>query len=223
MKQIFIKKAQNPHLLLFFAGWGADEQLLDYPVCEGYDYLLCFDYRSMDFDYSLLEGYRSIRLLAWSMGVWAASCVFAGKSYPWEMRLAVNGTPCPIDDVYGIPEAIFSGTLKNFSEQTLVRFRRRMCGSAEEVKRFLAHAPYRSLEELRDELAVLDRNVRAQETPSFVWDKVVVGQQDKIFPASNQLHYWIGKAKVVEAAMEHYADTFFAACIAGKEELWIKN
>lgn len=224
MKQIFIKKAQNLHLLLFFAGWGADEQLFDFPVCSGYDYLLCFDYRSMDFDYSLLEGYRSIRLMAWSMGVWAASCVLAGKSYPWEMRLAVNGTPRPIDDVCGIPEAVFSGTLDNFSEQTLVRFRRRMCGSAEEVKRFLARLPYRSPEDLCDELAALDRSVRKKEVSSFDWDKAVVGRWDKIFPASNQLYYWEGRTTVVtEMEMEHYADEFFAVCIGGKEAVWTKN
>ena len=78
MKQRFIKKENNPRLLLFFAGWGSDERLFDRPVADGYDYLLCFDYRSPDFDYALLDGYREIRLLAWSMGVWAAGQTLAG-------------------------------------------------------------------------------------------------------------------------------------------------
>lgn len=35
MKQVFIKKAQHARLFLFFAGWGADEHLFNYPVAEG--------------------------------------------------------------------------------------------------------------------------------------------------------------------------------------------
>ena len=53
--------------MLFFAGWGSEENLFRHPVEEGYDYLLCFDYRTLDFDYTLIEGYTEIRLLAWSM------------------------------------------------------------------------------------------------------------------------------------------------------------
>lgn len=55
--------------MLFFAGWGSEENLFRHPVEEGYDYLLCFDYRTLDFDYTQIEGYTEIRLLAWSMGV----------------------------------------------------------------------------------------------------------------------------------------------------------
>ena len=95
--------------MLFFAGWGSEENLFRHPVEEGYDYLLCFDYRTLDFDYTQIEGYTEIRLLAWSMGVWVASRVFAGHSFPWQMKLAVNGTPFPIDDRCGIPEMIFKG------------------------------------------------------------------------------------------------------------------
>ena len=114
MKQLFIKKENSPRLLLFFAGWGSDENLFRRTVAEGYDCLLCFDYRTLEFDYSLLDGYREIRLLAWSMGVWVAGQILSGHTYPWEMKLAVNGTPFPIDDRQGIAEAVFHGTLENF-------------------------------------------------------------------------------------------------------------
>ena len=73
MKQLFLKKEGNPGLLLFFAGWGADEHLFASPVAEGYDCMLCYDYASPAFEAAGLAGYRSIRLLGWSMGVWAAA------------------------------------------------------------------------------------------------------------------------------------------------------
>lgn len=93
---------------------GSDENLFRRTVAEGYDCLLCFDYRTLEFDYSLLDGYREIRLLAWSMGVWVAGQILSGHTYPWKMKLAVNGTPFPIDDRRGIAEAVFHGTLENF-------------------------------------------------------------------------------------------------------------
>ena len=54
MEQRFILREGNSSLLLFFAGWGSDECLFTRPAAEGYDYLLCFDYRNPDFDYSQL-------------------------------------------------------------------------------------------------------------------------------------------------------------------------
>ncbi len=223
MKQVFIKKAQHARLFLFFAGWGADEHLFNYPVAEGYDYLLCFDYRTLDFDYALLDGYQSIHLAAWSMGVWAASCIFSGKDYPWESLVAINGTPCPVHDCYGIPEAVFGGTVLHFSEQTLVRFRRRMCGSAEEVKLFLAHQPYRSLDELHEELALLYQEVKKRGLPVLAWSKAIVGVRDNIFPAVSQQRYWEGKTDLVLLDIGHYSDAFFASYLKGKEEEWIKS
>lgn len=220
MKQRFIKKENNPRLLLFFAGWGSDERLFDRPVADGYDYLLCFDYRSPDFDYALLDGYREIRLLAWSMGVWAAGQTLAGHDYPWQMRLAVGGTPFPIDDCRGIPEAVFRGTLAHFSDAALVRFRRRICGTAEQVKEFLSHRPYRPVEELREELQALAA-CACRPSASFVWDKAIIGTCDKIFPPANQREAW-RDVEVIERDVEHYDGGLFDRLLSGEEDVWTK-
>ena len=42
-------------MLLFFAGWGSDENLFAGPVQEECDCLLCFDYKDLDFDLSLIH------------------------------------------------------------------------------------------------------------------------------------------------------------------------
>lgn len=220
MKQRFIKKENNPRLLLFFAGWGSDERLFDRPVADGYDYLLCFDYRSPDFDYALLDGYREIRLLAWSMGVWAAGQTLAGHDCPWQMRLAVGGTPFPIDDCRGIPEAVFRGTLAHFSDAVLVRFRRRICGTAEQVKEFLSHRPYRPVEELREELQALAA-CACRPSASFVWDKAIIGTCDKIFPPANQREAW-RDVEVIERDVEHYDGGLFDRLLSGEEDVWTK-
>lgn len=222
MEQRFILREGNSSLLLFFAGWGSDECLFTRPAAEGYDYLLCFDYRNPDFDYSQLEGYQSIRLLGWSMGVWAASQTFSGKDLPWEMKLAVNGTLTPIHDTTGIPEAIFNGTLDTFSPATLAKFRRRMCGGTEEVKHFLDRQPRRSVEELHEELKALRQEVLRLPVPAFQWDKAIIGTEDRIFPSQNQLEAWQG-TPVLSMNIPHYADLFFTECLKGKEQLWTKD
>jgi biotin synthesis protein BioG len=50
MKQHFIIKNNQKHLLLFFAGWGMDETpfLQIHPTNK--DWLICYDYRSLEFD-----------------------------------------------------------------------------------------------------------------------------------------------------------------------------
>ena len=222
MKQLFIKKENSPHLLLFFAGWVSDENLFRRTVAEGYDCLLCFDYRTLEFDYSLLNGYREIRLLAWSMGVWVAGQILSGHTYPWEMKLAVNGTPFPIDDRRGIAEAVFHGTLENFSDAALARFRRRICGGAGQVKEFLSHQPYRTTEELGAELAALEHEVGKVQPAAFVWDKAIIGLCDKIFIPANQRTAWTG-TEVMEMEAEHYDTVLFDRLLEGKGEEWTRR
>ena len=170
MQQRFIKKENNPRLLLFFAGWGSDERLFDRPVADGYDYLLCFDYRSPDFDYAL--------------------------------------------------EAVFRGTLAHFSDAALVRFRRRICGTAEQVKEFLSHRPYRPVEELREELQALAA-CACRPSASFVWDKAIIGTRDKIFPPANQREAW-RDVEVIERDVEHYDGGLFDRLLSGEEDVWTK-
>ena len=224
MKQYFLKKEENRRLLIFFAGWGADERLFSRQVADGYDYMLCYDYRTLDFDYGLLAPYESIRLLAWSMGVWVAGKTFEkNDKYQWNMKMAVNGTSFPIDEEKGILPAVFEGTLAHFSETTLVRFRRRMCGSMEQVKVFLSYTPYRSLEDLKEELAVLREMYNDLGEAFFLWDKAIIGVRDHIFPVENQHCAWQG-VTAVEVDAAHYDERLFNVLLLGSEEsLWTKD
>lgn len=221
MKQLFLRKDGQPNLLLFFSGWGAEEILFDPPAMEGFDCLLCYDYRSLDHDDSLLAPYSGIRLLAWSMGVWVAATVLSGKALPWTFRLAAGGTTTPVDDRKGIPEDIFRATLAGMSGTTLDRFRRRMCGSAAEAQR-LAKLPFhRNLDELRDELACLSRYVAAQPVPRFDWDAALVMTADRIFPPENMRRAWEG-VPLIEREAAHYDRELFRQLLS-EEEIWTKH
>lgn len=119
MKQSYIIHEHHPRLLLFFAGWGADETPFKMYRPAASDFMVCYDYRTLDFDASGLEEYREINLIGWSMGVWAASQTVpqlsspgtSGEGIHMANSIAINGTPYPIDQHMGIPPAIYHGTL----------------------------------------------------------------------------------------------------------------
>ena len=49
MKQVYIIK-NNPKLLLFFAGWQPTKHPLNNIAPKASDYMICYDYRTLDFD-----------------------------------------------------------------------------------------------------------------------------------------------------------------------------
>lgn len=78
MEQLFRPaSAPTDRLVLYFNGWALSPIAVEHlGLPEGQDLLLLWDYRTdaLDFDFS---PYREIRLVAWSMGIWAADRFFA--------------------------------------------------------------------------------------------------------------------------------------------------
>ena len=215
MKQEHIIRNGHDSLLLIFGGWGTWKELFSecrFP--EGNDVMLCCDYRSYDFDFSQMEGYRQVNLWAWSMGVWSAAATFDGKSLPWGRRIAVNGTMYPVDDLRGIPVKIFEGTLERMSQPVLDKFRRRMCGS--DLDYYLSRNCDRTADELKNELASILSAVKAYgRVPDFVWDLAAVGTDDLIFPVANQRRAWSESGtETKEAEATHYDRKLFDTLIS---------
>lgn len=194
MKQFFLRHTEGSSaLLLFFAGWGTEPCMFSHNDAEKSvtgDILMCYDYRDLQFDRTVLDGYSRIAVLGWSMGVWAAGHTLARLKSVIGPRIAVNGTPYPIHDSMGIPEVIFDGTLASMSDRTVTKFRRRMCGSVSAMEKLMSTSPSRSTDGLRDELAAIGQSVRLSTPDNFRWTKAVVGLNDLIFPPANQKAAW---------------------------------
>lgn len=231
MQQTLIIHQHRPLLLLFFAGWGMDETPFLHYRPKASDFMICYDYRTLDFDETLLKTYQEIHLVAWSMGVWAASQVLQRDPLPITQRIAINGTPYPIDERRGIPPALFQGTLDGLDEASLLKFYRRMCADKKSFERFLSIAPRRPIEELRDELAAIGRQQVQSIQPiqqvqsiqpiqpailpqqlTFVWQQAVIGENDRIFPPAHQQEAWKGESidTCIESSHEaHYDEALF--------------
>ncbi|EGF51258.1 DUF452 family protein [Bacteroides fluxus] len=221
MKQTYIIHEHHPRLLLFFAGWGADETPFKTYRPERSDFMVCYDYRTLDFDKSGLDEYKTVNIVGWSMGVWAASQVVPQLSLPIADSIAINGTPYPIDEHLGIPPVIFRGTLDGLTGASLHKFLRRMCADGTAFRAFLQITPQRPLEELRDELAEIEKMYKRLLPATFHWQQAVVGSNDRIIPPANQLQAWEASgtpARQTEDA--HYQEELFRHYL---QELWTSN
>lgn len=207
MKSKYISRCDgNKRLLVIFAGWGMDWRPFADLSHPDYDILVVWDYRELSFNGSPLLRYDEICVLAWSMGVFAASVTIHEIEPRITTRIAVNGTLQPIDDVQGIPPAIWDGTLNALSPSTWRKFQRRMCDSAQQFNSFSEKAPHRTISELKEELEALRTHTIFHAEQVTEWDMAIVGRHDAIFPAVNQMRAWKGVAPVRVMESGHLPD-----------------
>lgn len=211
MKQHFIIKQDHKHLILFFAGWGMDETPFENISPTDCDWMICYDYRSLEFNADQLDKYTEITLIAWSMGVWVASQIIKQFSQlPIFQSIAINGTPYPIHETKGISPSVFEGTLQGLNEQTLLKFQRRMCSSGTDYKKFQMMAPKRTVEELKEELAAIQKQCLSLAPSDFVWQKAVIGSNDRIFLPDNQWLAWKNNTdSPIQVEAAHYQQELF--------------
>lgn len=254
-----IQKQIHPgarQLLICFAGWSASPELF----CgmkmqrdkEKTDLWICYDYRDLGFpeDICIPENvcfpensekinpntYEAIHIVAWSLGVWVAEQVVAQQPEIFRSLIknavAINGTGRPIDDLYGIPEAIFEGTLQHLTPEGIHRFVRRLCGNPTVLREYV-QTPPRPLDEIREELLFLHREIKrrsaektkestkdktdqpresqaegkekASDPPAALpWTEAIVSSDDRIFPPDNLRRYWRERCPIQEIEAPHY-------------------
>ncbi|MDE6489298.1 MAG: DUF452 family protein, partial [Paramuribaculum sp.] len=193
----------SPRLLLFFAGWGMDENPFSDISPTDCDFAVVYDYSSPT-DIPLRKDLSEIMVVAWSFGVIAADLFISRHpELPITSRIAINGTLHPVDDRLGIPQTIFNLTLTGLSEQSLLKFNRRMCGGAKAAEKFTSRRPLRSLDSLREELIAIS----ALKCTGSTWDKAYISLNDNIIPPDNQKAAWnITNTEIVELDAPHLPD-----------------
>jgi malonyl-CoA O-methyltransferase/biotin synthesis protein BioG len=207
MKTYIRRREQNEHLVVVYGGWGTDEHVFA-PFCnDEFDFILFYEYSA---DEALvlpeMKTYSGITVIGWSLGVWAAEYLAPKTRITPTTTIAVNGTPYPADDRYGIPLSVFEGTLNNISEKNMVKFYLRMFGDKKTYRLNMERIPQRSIKSLHDELRWLYNRIMEQKEPGFKWDYAVTSEYDRVFPAGNQKAYWGGQpsTKHLVLPLNHY-------------------
>ena len=221
MQHSYIIQAGHPRLLLFFAGWASDPTPFREYCPAGRDYIICYDYRTLENDFLPKDVYREVDIVGWSMGVWAASHIAPTLPIPIGRSIALNGTPFPIDAERGIPPTIWQGTLDHLSPLSLHKFTRRMCADTEAFHRFLRVTPRRPVDELAEEMRAITRMQSTLPAPTFRWQEAVVGSKDRIIPPDNQTHAWqMSDTPIRTLDIAHYDEPAFQYYL---QDVWTNN
>jgi biotin synthesis protein BioG len=191
MKTYIRRREKNDQLVVLYGGWGTDENFFT-PLCnDTFDFILFYNYSAAE---ALVlpetKTYRKITVIGWSLGVWAAEYLFPKTGIVPHTTIAVNGTPIPVNDKYGIPIKTFEGTLNNISEANLYKFYLRMFGDKKTYLKNAEKIPQRTIKSLHDELRWLYNRIMEQNESGFNWDYAVTSQTDRVFPSANMNSYW---------------------------------
>ena len=206
MKIEFIKRGAATRLILIFAGWSTDARYYSDCVFDGWDTAVVSDYRDMSLPV-VPPQYRTVYVFAYSLGVAAASLC----GIPAAASIAICGSPYPASDAYGIPEAVYQGTLDGLDERQLMKFHLRMSGDKATYEAIREKLPLNpDIQRLKDELAEI-RNAtghRNGEDFSAAFDRVYLAEADRIFPYSNLDSYWAEntEAEIVRLQRPHAVD-----------------
>lgn len=209
MKQQWLHRNERKKLLLFFSGWACDERPFAPLSSEEYDVLMFYDYTepepdpSVDFG-ELFRRYDQVDLLAWSFGVKVAQHLLQNFSPKIKTKMAINGTCRPVDARLGIAPQMALSTLEMLSEKNLRKFQRRMLANPSAWEAFQQHLPHREWESARQELKNLLHRFEGMTDTADFYNKALIGTEDLIFPAPNQVNYWHGKLEYIAVAQAHF-------------------
>ncbi len=186
MRYFWINKQKNSNLIIFFSGWGMDEKsvFLNY---ENFDIVIFYDYKDIIIENNLMEeflNYKSVYLIAWSMGVIISTLVIK-KLNNIKKSIAINGTLKIIDDKFGIPKKIFNSTLNNLNKMTILSFFNNMGYKDFKI-------PNRNFESQFIELKSIE-NFYKNNNFNANFDRILIGEKDIIVPYKNQKRAWENK------------------------------
>ena len=215
MQQIFLQQQHSKNLVLIFLGYGQDKNPFNsLNTVTKDDIAIVFDYQDLSFDESLYQEYESITLIAWSMGVMIAPIVLSNTAKLFK-KIALNGTVQGIDDTVGIPPSLWQATIDSLTEQTYLKFVRRMCSDTSLYEEYLQNKPQRALESFKSEIISLQAIAKQRKQNNFEYDLAIVGNKDKIIAPKRQLLSWSNAHVLVkQTEIAHYSLETFKALVA---------
>ena len=203
MQENWINKKNNDSCILFFNGWGMDENAVNHLKPNGYDICMFNNYHTLNLADVAEFKYKNIYLIAWSLGVCIASSFLKTTSLIISQSVGINGSPFPMHNKYAIPEEVFLRTLQNWDERNRTKFNLRMFGGKSGYDQSIGFLSQRSTENQSEELKFF-YTMKDTFTYDVKWDKVYIGKSDLIIPYENQKTFWADKTKIIETNWSHF-------------------
>ncbi|MDE5969813.1 MAG: DUF452 family protein, partial [Muribaculaceae bacterium] len=180
----------NRQLIFIFLGWAMDLTPFEAIGLQkpGFDIAVGYHYESIEKARSvfneLISDYQEVSVIAWSYGVAIADRI--SDSPKVVCRIAINGTPTPVNNETGIPERYHNLTLRMLSEPNMAKFYQST--GLENLP-----LPSRTLDDLRKELKLFST---IDSSTNSAWKKAYISECDAIFPPKSQAKAWESKTRV---------------------------
>ena len=203
MQETWLKREPgNRPLVLYILGWAATPNAVCHiSLPAGFDAVAYCDHRRMEpLNPAAFATYERIYLFAWSFGVWVAEqCC---RELPLHRAIALNGTPYPVDDRWGMRLRVVMRTMQGLARVGMNPFNEKAYGGV----RYIPEGPYpdRSIEEKIEELTLLAERSKADSAAHLHWDAAYIADQDEIFPPAKMRDYWGSVGLGTEFASYHY-------------------
>lgn len=189
--------------ILFFNGWGMDENILkDIRNTSDYDLeIINFPYVIEDKNIFKENENNEIIFIAWSFGVYYLNKFLEeNKNLKYKKSIALNGVPNTIGE-FGINKKMFNLTLKTLNPENLEKFYKNMDSN-------FSGASSKSFEEIKEELKYFKENYKESEK-NYI-DFYFIGKYDRIIPANKQEKYCVeNKINYKILDYSHYPFYFF--------------
>ena len=196
MQYHWLNQKNNKSLIIFLAGWSFDYYPFEFLECGEYDVLMLYDYNNLNLP--LIPKYNKYYLIAWSMGVFAAY-IIKDKLPRFEQKIAVNGTPYPVDDENGIPLKPFLLTLKHAKQGLEGKFYKNIFDNTEDFMCYSQSTVKRPVENRVEELNNLYKQKQnADVNYEKFYDTAIISKNDIIIPSKNQINFWSDKVKNIK-------------------------
>ncbi len=202
MQSHWLNKQNNNKIIIFFTGWSFDYMPFEFLNCEDFDVLIIYDYN--DLGLPQIPEYKEYFLISWSMGVYT-SYLLKDKLPKFTKKIAINGTPFPVNDEYGIPLKPFILTLRHAKTGLEGKFYQNIFNSEEEYARYNKTQVERTIENRVSELNNLYSKIKTTNISyQNYFDTAIISNNDKIIPTKNQMNFWKGKADIKTVESGHF-------------------
>ncbi len=201
MQETWLKKEGSQDLVIFVLGWAATPNAVQHIAIEGCDIFCVDDYREMhELRADDFSSYRRIYLFAWSFGVWVTEQI--ARQLPLYRAIALNGTPMPVDDRYGMRLRVVMRTMQGLAKVGMNPFNEKTYGTV----RAIPDGPHedRSIEAKIDELQLLAERSKGAEGSVINWDQAYIADKDEIFPPQKMWDYWKTRGLGQDFESYHY-------------------
>lgn len=202
MQSHWLNKQNNNKLIIFFTGWSFDYKPFEFLNCKDFDVLIIYDYN--DLDLPQIPEYKEYFLISWSMGVYT-SYLLKDKLPKFTKKIAINGTPFPVNDEYGIPLKPFILTLRHAKTGLEGKFYQNIFNSEDEYTQYTKTQVERTIENRVSELNTLYSKIKSTDISyQNYFDTAIISNNDKIIPTKNQINFWKEKAEIKTVESGHF-------------------